>query len=353
MNTRSSAYVLSESEYEEWDRFVSTSPLGSVYSTTKYLRTLCSVTGGTFRILAVRKGDELAGGVGLYEVKCPFGTYVTPRLLLYYNGIVLRDYQTRYPSQRTSRLLETMEGIERGVRGCGYARIVLRNQSAFADARIFLDNGWSALPTYTYVVPLADLAVLWNKLEQNLRRLINRCHQGSIQFTEDDDFGSFYSMHTQTAERKGASLYLPDESFRGYFDSLRAQGLCKLYHARMPSGRSIASQLVLLGSHPCAHTVSAAAEREFHNLGANAFLRWKVFEALSRMGYAANDLTDAALGPVTHFKSQLGGELTLCLALQGPEMPLFRAYRAGRDLMRLGRRSIGKVKRMRLGRKGT
>ncbi len=352
MSSRSSACVLSELEYEEWDRFVSESPLGSVYSTTKYLETLCSVTGGKFRILAARRGDELMGGIGLYEVRSPFGTYVAPRLLLYYNGLVLRNYATKYPSQKTSRSLETLEAIEQEVSGRGYARVVLRSLGAFTDARLFLDHGWSARPTYTYVVPLADLDLLWNRLEQNLRRLINRCSQQNVGFTDDDDFNTFYDMHRQTAERKGASLYLPGESFRRYFNRLKAQGLCRLYHARLPGGRSIASQLVLLGPNACAHTVSAAAETEFHHLGANAFLRWRVFEALSRMGYTANDLTDAALGPVTHFKSQLGGDLVMSLALHGPEKPLFRGYRAARDAIRRGRQGIRKVQRLWLGGRG-
>lgn len=346
MSTRLSTHILAESEFEEWDRFVSASPLGSIYSSSGYLKILCSVTGATFRILAVRRGDELAGGVGLYEVKTSSGTYVSTRLLLYYNGLVLREYQTKYPSQRTARSLETMEAIEREIGSFGYTRVVLKNQGTFADARLFLDRGWSVRPTYTYVVPLADLDALWNRLEQNLRRLINRCRQEEIQFTEDDDFSSFHAMHVQTVERKGASLYLPQDSFRRYFESLKSQQLCRLFHARLPDGRSIASQLVLLGPHFCAHTVSAAADREFQQMGANAFLRWKVFEALSAMGYTANDLTDAALGPVTHFKSQLGGDLAMCLVLTAPESILARVYRTGRSVLRLGQCGIRKLQRM-------
>jgi hypothetical protein len=56
-------------------------------------------------------------------------------------------------------------------------------------------------------------------------------------------------------------------------------------------------------------------------MGATAFLRWKVFEVLSGLGYAANDLTDAALNSVAHFKSQLGGTLEMCLILEKPPRP--------------------------------
>ena len=58
------------------------------------------------------------------------------------------------------------------------------------------------------------------------------------------------------------------------------------------------------------------------NAGATPFLRWKVFEALSAPWlHMASDLTDAALNPVAHFKSQLGGSLELCLVLEKEGMP--------------------------------
>jgi len=37
---------------------------------------------------------------------------------------------------------------------------------------------------------------------------------------------------------------------------------------------------------------------------------------LAALGYDGIDLTDAALNPVTHFKSQLGGELVLNLVVE-------------------------------------
>ena len=188
MNPRYSTYHLPESDYAEWNKLVSLSPQGSIYSTPEYLSTLCGVTGANFKILGVLRGDELVGGVGLYEVRSPFGTHVTPRLLLYYNGIIFRSYETKYPSQRTSRFLEIMDAIEEALKRSRYVRVILKNQSTFTDARLFETRGWTATPTYTYVVPLRDLTLLWNRIEQNLRRLINRCSQQGLQFTEDDDF---------------------------------------------------------------------------------------------------------------------------------------------------------------------
>jgi hypothetical protein len=140
--------------------------------------------------------------------------------------------------------------------------------------------------------------------------------------TEDDDFDSFYRLHAQTHLRKGSDIYLPEASFRKYFERLRVMGLCRLFQARSADGRVASTQMVLLGGHPVCHTVSAAADPEFLRTGATALLRWKVFERLSQMGYQGNDLTDASLNSVTHFKSQLGGDLEMSLALS--RTPSFR-----------------------------
>lgn len=320
--------VLEPRDYDAWNRLVASSAEGSVYSMPEYLDALCSSTGGRFRILAVDRGDELAGGVALYEEAARWGRFVSPRLLLYYNGPVLRSSETRYPSQRTSRLVENLEAIEEGVALQGFGRVAFRCRSPLADVRAFVERGWRARPSYSYVVDVTDLEKAWSRVEQNLRRLVGRCDREGVSFSEDDDFRSFYALHAQTHERKGASLYLPEPAFARYFRTLHASGLARLFHARLPDGRSIATQLVLLGLHPVSHTVAAATDAAHLNLGASAFLRWNVFRWLSAAGKAANDLTDAPLSPVTHFKAQLGGDLQLSHWVERPESAGFRFERA-------------------------
>jgi hypothetical protein len=332
--------VLPQAEYEEWDRFVASAPSGSPYSTAEYLDILCAAAGGRFRVVAVSRGDAFVAGVALYEVTGRFGKVVTPRLLLYYNGLVTRASSTRYPSIETSREVESLGALESWLREAGYARLVLKSRSPLRDVRPFQESGWDARPGYTYVVPLQDMAAQWDRVEQNLRRLVGRCEREGLVLAEDDDFESFFRLHQGTHERKGVPLYLPRAAFERYFRSLRALGRCRLYHARDPEGRSVAAQLVLAGDHPVSHTVCAGADPEFLKKGASAYLRWKAFEALAALGYEANDLTDAGLGPVGHFKSQLGGTLEPYFVLSLPEgLPLRLADGARQAIARFrGRR---------------
>ena len=319
---------VTESEYPLWNRVVAQSSTGSIYSTPEYLDVLCATAGGRFRIVGVWRGEELAGGVGLYERPSRAGAYIQPRLLLYYNGPVVRDFETRYPSQRTSRATEILGALVDDLDARRYASIVLKGCVSQHDLRPFLVRGWSVSPGYTYRVPLRDLASQWGRVEQNLRRLVERARQQGLSLVEDDDFERFYALHLATLERHDTAPYLPPEAFAEWFRRLRTAGLCSLFHARTADGRVAASQLVLTGPHPATHTVSAAADLTLQSTGANPFLRWAVFEALAARGYQVNDLTDAALNPVTHFKSQLGGELTLFFEAQNRPAFSWRGWRA-------------------------
>ena len=305
--------VLTESEFLAWDAFVAASPQGSPYATSQYLSALCDAADGSFRIVAAARGQDLVGGIALFEQSQGASTRVAPRPLLYYNGLILGPTTSKYPSLATARLLEASGAIETRISSSGYDRAVLKNHWSLVDARAFMAQEWAVRPGYSYVVSISDMEAAWQRVEQNLRRLVRRSAQRGIVFTDDDDFASFFRMHATGVARKGMQLYLPEVAFSRFIRRLGEQGLCRIYHARLPTGESISAQIVLTGKNSVSHTVCAAADPAHLDSGATAFLRWKTFEALSALGYAGNDLTDAALNPVTHFKSQLGGDLKLCL----------------------------------------
>lgn len=325
------AEVLEADDYRDWDRLVEASPDGSPYHTTDYLEVLCRCAGGDFRILGVYDGQELVGGVPLYERTSRAGTFVKPRLLLYYNGLVLTDYETKYPSKVTSRHLGIMEALETGLSEREYEAVELRCRSPRVDLRPFSERSWSVEPNYTYVVSLTDTEQLWDRIDQNLRRLVGRAREEGIEVTEDDDFDSFYRLHRLVSEEKGAPLYLPRDRFERYFEELRERDLVRLYHARLDDGRSVSAALVLASDHPVTHTASAAADPEHYDTGASPLLRWRSFELLAEEGYEANDLTDASLNSVSRFKRQLGSELHLNLVLEAESSLLYRTEAAARE----------------------
>jgi len=336
-----------EKEYPAWNKLVAEAPSGSPYSTPEYLDALCSAAGGAFHILGAWRGEELVAGVGLYERVARSGTWVWPRLLLYYNGPVVRHFDTKYPSQRTSRSVEALSALIAGLDGRHYASVILKGRAPLDDLRPFISQGWQVKASYSYVVELTDLVSQWGRVEQNLRRLVERARQQGLVFAEDDDFEGFYALHSLTLHRRDVAAYLPKAPFARWYEKLRAQKIARLYHARTAEGRIAATQLVLAGAHRVSHTISAAADPELQSSGANPFLRWHAFEALAKEGYTANDLTDASLNPVTHFKAQLGGNLALNLVAESPASRGWRVNSAAERLMH-GARGLARNVRDRL-----
>jgi hypothetical protein len=321
-----------------------------VYTLPEYLDALCAATGGRFSLLGVYRGDELVGGLPLYEESGPAGPFISSRLLLYYNGIIVKPLSTKYPSKATSRYLDVLTALAERLSASTYARVILSHQGLM-DARPFVKLGWTARPAYTYVVPIADPESAWGRIDQNLRRLVTRCSEAGATLTNDDDFESFYTLHMQTHDRKGAPLYLPKDRFDKYFRSLKSIGMARLYHVRLSGGRSVAAQLVLLGPSGRSYTVGAGADAEHLNLGTTPWLRWEAFKALSHEGYRTNDLTDATLNEVTRFKSQLGGDLVTNMVIQRPDSrSLLRQQAFQRIKYRVTQMTIGGIKKL-LGRK--
>lgn len=307
---------LGPDEYPRWAELVASSPDGSAYSLPEYVDALCTATHAEFRVLVGEHDGRIVGGITLYERRSRAGVFIAQRPLLYYNGIVLMPHDARHPSQRDEWCLHVMSALERALSQLPHARVKFKSRATLHDLRAFEPPAWSIIPTWTYQVDISDLAQAWDRIDKDQRRLIRRCSELGARLTEDDDFDSFYRLYATTHERKGAPLCLPRESFRRFVETLRKRGLGRIYHARMPDGSVLASQLVLTGPHPVTHVVCAGSDAATQKLGASPFLRWKVFEDLHAAGYRGNDLTDAAVNPVTRFKSQLGGELRLCLQVQ-------------------------------------
>lgn len=315
---------LGTSEHESWERFVADAPGGSVYALPGYLEVLCDATDAAFRVVVAERGGRTLGGVALFERQSPVGIFVAPRLLLYYNGPVFAAPCSKYPSERTSLQIKLVDALEGWLAERDYAHVCFKSRSDLTDARPFMAHGWTTALAYSYEVRLTDPQTAWERVEGNFRRLVRRCDRDGLQLVADDDFDAFYANHLAVHDRKSSPVYLPRPRFRRYFERLRERDLCRLYHARLPDGTAAASQLVLLGPHPVTHTVCAGATAEHLTSGASVFLRWKVLEALATEGYAGNDLTDAELNKVTHFKSQFGGDLKLSLVLHRPGSAAWR-----------------------------
>lgn len=322
--------TLGADQYSEWDSFVrEQATTGSIYSTACYLETLCRGGGGSFSIVAARGAGGILGGAALYFERELGHTLARNRLLLYYNGLVLKESLV---DNGASDLSAVVEALREALEAAPCAALTLHNRGGAAvDWRGLLANGWAVEPTYTLVAPLTDIDLLWRRLDKNARRLVRRAQEAGLSGEIDNDGAALYQLHLETHERKGAPLYLGRPQFESYVENIVAAGLGSVVTARLPDGTPAAAQLVLHGPHPGSHTVCAGAAEKHLQSGAAYLLRWRAFEELAKLGYRDNDLTDAALGPVTRFKQQLGADLVMNLAAHSPQSLSYRLARQARS----------------------
>ncbi len=349
MATTVSVAELTPDQRETWSTMLSDSIGSSIYAQPDYLDILCRATGGRYQLMGVWRGRELIGGLPAYRESHPAGERVTNRLLLYYHSIVLRQYASKYPSEVTSRHLAALSALQDWLQADSAADVILHNRHEIVDLRPFIVTGWEVRPSYSYLWECHNMTSSWEQIEQNQRRLIKRGDREQLRLVEDKNIEAFWRLHWETHRRKGAPLYLEEQPFRRYIDDIIRARLGHLWLATTADDHVVAGQLTLLGTSPIAHTVVAAADSDYLQSGATPWLRWQSLRRLHDLGYRGTDLTDAALNPVTRFKSQLGGRLVMNSVVRRPQSSAMRRYESR---MRWRGRVAGLVRRLRGDRRG-
>lgn len=322
--------ILREDEYARWDEFVMSTSTGCIYSTAQYLDALCSSAGGNFSVVAVESGETFQAGIALYETNSRWGKLISPRTLLPYNGFVLASSNTSYPSRRESAVHASQRHLSGYLESCSILNMTIRCRPPFYDVRTFVDRGWIARPTYTYVVPLGDLENQWGLVDRKIKSQIKKAQKMGYTIHESKDFESFFLHHHLAHEEKGFPVYMPRNNFQSFYETLNNRSLARIFQVISATGETVASQLVLCDATATCHIVAAGSDRKHDSDGVNALLRWGSFERLSAHGYSIVDLTDASLNSVSRFKSKFGAELRLSLALSRKGGPPLR--RLGMDL---------------------
>ena len=168
---------LTEERYKEWNEFVESSPQGTFFSTTKWLKLL----GLPFKIYGYYKGNNLLGGMA---------SFVQPAPLTPFQGILVADLPMKYVSQLSFHNEVANALIE-------VAPTKFYNHYTFPDIRPFKWAGWDIDIRYTFVVDLTDMTKLWESLEKQTRYEITHAHK-TYECFMTPDIGVFNSLYSET-----------------------------------------------------------------------------------------------------------------------------------------------------------
>jgi hypothetical protein len=271
---------LESGQLEKWDRFVERSPQGTIFSESLWLE-LC---GYPFRVLACYKGEEIVGGVAVFEDESRNNTMETVPLTPF-QGFLFRNNSFMKPPLREKlekkvsfALIEALERRHRNITLCHHYN--------FEDVRPFYfhtygrDSQYIVTVRYTSVVDLTDMNRAWSKMEDNTHCEIHKGEKRGNSVEESDDFEIFDGIHRRTFERQGIERGIPSELLARMYAKLKNEDRCQLFLARNFDGSPTSACLAIWDDKRAYHWL-AASDPDHRNDGSASLTLWAVFR---RMG---------------------------------------------------------------------
>ncbi len=113
---------IEESDFDDWNRLVSGSPEGQSSAFRRSSRSSAGRRRARFRIWRVER-RRTGGGAAVHEIDSRLGFRYRPAIFSPINGIILRRYSTKYPSQQTARHLKILSGFGAAFARSGYKSV--------------------------------------------------------------------------------------------------------------------------------------------------------------------------------------------------------------------------------------
>lgn len=261
---------------EEWNKLVSLSPQGTVFSTTDWM----DLT-GDYTLWGYYKNGNLAGGIGGFSAPQP----LTP-----FQGVLTAPSPDMKYASVTSLHNEVAYALLDVVPAC------FSNHYTYPDIRPFLWDGAGANVKYTYVVDLTDMPQLWAGLEKSTRYDVTKAQRLPLTLSRGYD-SSFYDLYTETFSRKGLGVPASADTIK------KVAGLGASY---LVSDNELLAGAAVIFDNKRAYYILAASRVT----GVPSLLLWEIFKDLAGMGYKEIDLVGANTQNIALFKRGFGGKLT-------------------------------------------
>jgi len=289
-----------------WDNLVSSSPQGTVFSTSVWLTAGAAAQGENPVILGVWKEKKLIAGVSFVEViRGPLKKATTP-VLTPYGGFIYKSDLDKPQSEDESLYLLCAEKLIHYLQR-NYNHMFLVHSPGFYDIRPFSWQGWKENVKYTYLLDLTDMEKLMSNIRERARRKIRKAEKtivlgGSI---SAEDIGEIYNKIFRNRERVPP---VPPHMVTSMVGNLMKTGLVEINTAREASGEIVALQVLVIDKQTVYTWVyGTIPEKNF--TGADSLLIWEAIKRY-RNTHKIMDLIGANIPSIAFFKKGFSGALT-------------------------------------------
>ncbi len=299
--------IIPVEDYPLWDSFVDSSPQGSIFQTSGWIVIISEQFHLQPRIMVVKEGNEIAGGVVLYYKK-KMGVPIAARPpLTSYNGILHAADHERKPQKKQTDEAEVTELLSKEIqKNVRFAQFSL--SPAIADVRPFQWQGWKTEVQFTYRNSLEDLPKAWESLSQSARRKINRAREKSLAISESGDLETLLTLQEKSYARSALRPIMKRYQFRSLCSALLSKGVLKIYSIGDSKGVIYSSRAVVIAGQKAFDWIAGSNPGTMEENGTHLLL-WEIFERLSKSGVIQFDFLGANTPSIVEFKRSFGGTL--------------------------------------------
>ena len=311
---------LSNHEFDLWDKFVISSPQGTVFHNSKWITTSAKALGVSCELVGVfdENGGMMAGVPIFYNKK--YGIpYITSSLPLSpASGFMLSDYLSgkgrRYEEMAHSYLnsiriyLENKKGIF----------TIIQNYPEMRDVRPFVWNDWRSKVNYRYQLNLN--CENW-QFSKGVRRSFNKAKKEGITISVEYLPEEYWELNVDTYQKQGLAVPFSKRYLTSLMDVAINSNMGEMWVAKSQDN-NIASAEFVLWDNRVVHRWSCASYSKYNGTGATSLLLYTVFTEMYSRGYDTMNLMAANTPHLAKFVSGFSPSL----------VPYYSVYRMKRPL---------------------
>jgi len=292
--------ILDRQHYSEWDRFVDTSPQGSLYGKSWFLDTLNL----DYKILSIVNNNGIIAGMVL--PKNELHLYSNP-LFVKYLGVFFKPYDGnpyKIESEKINICEKLIESIE------GYKTFDYFFSPDFKNWLPFYHRGYRQQTYYSYIIDFEnkDFQTIYSGFYKSLRNEISFAQKSELYIQHDLEFELFYDVIEKTFKRQGGSPPFKKEKIRGFVTELSKANAFKTFGAYTPDGRLTTMAGIGYDSR-CAYLLFNGLKADNPARGANELLISSVIEYFMSLS-GKFDFEGSMLKPIESFYRKFGGVYT-------------------------------------------
>ncbi|MCL4870650.1 MAG: GNAT family N-acetyltransferase [Anaerolineae bacterium] len=296
--------VLEPDMYSTWDEFVLSSPTGTLFHTTIWLK----ASDLPFRIYALFKGEKIVGGLVVsFKETNWFGRITERPTLTPYTGLVVFAPTSKRTTAYT-QFKEIATKIIESVKS-DFTEINLRLSPYVYDVQPFIWAGFKTGVRYTYIVEIARLEDTWLNLDENRRRNIKKAEKIGLTICSSLNLLDCISLFRAT--RSQSDVWEP--LVVRYATHLQEHGLAKTIGVRDSDGNLIAAVYIVWDRYRSYYLLGGFNEQVTDRQAGQVAMSFALWDAMcfsrNELGLFEFDLEGSMIPGVELFFRKFGGQL--------------------------------------------